>query len=211
MPTYSSSIPQPSDGFQRFFREASAITFNIQCLEGILKPISAGDGAYLKPMLGETVLLRRSEDLPASVDLSWQIIHGISILKPLAAELYLKALIAAAGQVPPRVHDLVELFDRLGSNERLQLDELFARHFELRANPNVPHIQHPNLRSVMEAHKSDFVDVRYGETVETYLRRTQDGMANISAAIDALRAACLLNSSAANWMQGQPQVLQDEF
>ena len=146
-----------------------------------------------------------------SVDLSWQIIHGISILKPLAAELYLKALIAAAEQVPPKVHDLVELLDKLNSEAESQLDKLFAKHFGLRANSSVPHIQCPNFRSVMEAHKNDFVDVRYGETVENYLRRTQDGMANISAAVDALREACLLQPGAADWMQGQSQVLQDEF
>lgn len=211
MPTQSSEPRQPNEDFQRFFREASALMFNIQCLEGILKPISAGDWAYLKPMIGETVVLRRSEDLPVSVDLSWQVIHGVSILKPLAAELYLKALIAAARRVPPRVHDLLKLLNKLNSKEQAQLDELFAKHFGLRANPRVPHVQHPNFRSVMEAHKNDFVDVRYGETVESYLRRTQDGMANISAAVDALREACLLHPVAADWTQGQQRVLQEEF
>ena len=211
MSTHSAKSPQSYEVFQRFFRQATAIMFNVQCLEGILKPIYAGDGAYLKPLIGETVMLRKSEHLPARVDLSWQIIHGISILKPLAAELYLKALIAAAGQVPPKVHDLVDLLGKLSLNEQVQLDELFAKHFKLRANASIPHIQRPNLRSVMEAHKNDFVDVRYGEAVEDYLRRTQDGMANISAAVDALREACLLNPGAAGWMQGQPQVLQNKF
>ena len=210
MLTKSSEPRQPNEEFQRFFREASAIMFNIQCLEGILKPVSAGDWAYLKPMMGETMVLRRNEELPVSVELSWQIIHGVSILKPLAAELYLKALIAATRRVPPRVHDLSKLVNKLNSKEQTQLDELFAKHFGLRANPRVPHVQHPNFRSVMEAHKNDFVDVRYGETVESYLRRTQDGMTNISAAVDALREACLLHPAAASWMQGQQRVLQEE-
>ena len=211
MPTQSSEPQRSFEAFQRFFREASAITFNIQCLEGILKPISAGDWAYLKPMIGEAVVLRRSEELPVSVELSWQVIHSVSILKPFAAELYLKALIAAGRRAPPRVHDLLRLFNNLCLKDQRQLDELFAKHSGHRANQRAPHIQRPNFRSVMEAHKNDFVAVRYGETVESYLRRTQDGMANISAAIDALREACLLRPGAADWMQGQPRVLGDNY
>ena len=211
MAYHSSKSLQSYDDFERFFREASAIAFNIQCLEGILKPLSEGDGAYLKPMIGEMVTLNRNENLPTKIALSWQIIHGISIFKPLAAELYLKALISGAQQVPPKVHNLMDLFDKLNPESQLQLNELFAKCFELKVDPNIPHIQLPNIRAVMEAHKNDFTRVRYGEAVQDYLRRTQDGMANINAAVDALRLACLLHPGAAGWIQTQPQVLEDEF
>lgn len=79
-----------------------AIMLNIQCLEGIMKLLSEGDSEYLRPILGDFVLLRKEDSLPASVDLGWQIIHGISIFKPFAAELFLKALIS--DRADPKKH-----------------------------------------------------------------------------------------------------------
>ena len=58
----------------------------------------------------------------------------------------------------------------------------------------------------MEMHRHDFVNVRYGESIDDYLRRTSDGMANINAAVDALRAACLLSPGAADWLRRPPQI-----
>lgn len=209
--TSSASQRSPSRGdFEQFFREAIAVTFNIQCLEGILKPVSEGDGEYLRPMLGEVVLLRNAGHLPARVDLSWQILHGISILKPLAAELFLKALIAA-DKHPPKVHDLEELYEKLDPEEQSRLNGLFADHFQPGASATVSHIRLPSFRSVMEFHKDDFVRVRYGETVSQYLIRTRDGMSNITAALAALREACLTHPGAAGWMKSAPQRLPSEF
>ena len=183
MPAPLSNSSHDCKGFEKFFREASAMAFNIQCLEGILKPLSEGDGEYLKPMIGETVTLSNSDGLPTRIALSWQIIYGTSILKPFAAELYLKALISAKKETPPKIHDLVVLFDKLSASDQATLDGLFVEHFELHANPRVPHIRLPNLRSVLEAHKNDFVGVRYGETVPEYLKRTADGMTNIDSLV----------------------------
>ena len=194
--------------FEQFFREALAIMLNIQCLEGIMKPLSEGDTEYLRPMIGDFVLLRKEEGLPASIDLCWQIMHGISILKPLAAELFLKALISDRKH-PDEIHDLEKLFDELKMREQSELDGLFAKHFGIDANPRVPHIQLPNFRSVMQRHKGDFVGVRYGEAVPEYLARTADGMSNLTAATEALREACLTHPRAAAWMKSPPQRLGD--
>ncbi len=202
-------LPTQAD-FEQFFREAVSITFNIQCLQGVLKPLSEGDGEYLQPILGDVVLLQNAEHLSAPVALCWQIIHGISILKPLAAELFLKALIASH-QPPPKIHDLAKLHDELDANEQSRLDGLFRKHFQLAEDPQHPHVQLPSFGSVMRSHKDDFVGVRYGETVSEYLTRTQDGMSNITAAIGALREACLTHPAAAGWMKSPPQSLGSKF
>ena len=172
---------------------------NIMFLEGVLKPVSDGDWVYLKPILGERVLMSRDNEFTTELDLSMQLTIGISLLRAFGAELHLKALLAADGTVPPRTHDLLDLHDKLDGMSRDKLDAAFQRWSAVQADQGSSYLFMPNFRSVMEHSRSDFVHVRYDETFEEFRDRIQSGMSNLDAALMALMAVCLNHPWAREW------------
>ncbi len=172
---------------------------NTLFLEGVLKPLSVGDWEYLKPMIGDQVTMAIDNTFSTELDLSSQLITGVSILRAFAAELYLKALTASEGKDPSRTHDLLVLFEELGNRSQGQLEEKFQRWCDVQAQQGVSYVQMPSFRSVMERSRSDFIHVRYDETFEEFVNRIQSGMGNLSAAVTVLMAVCVNHPWAAGW------------
>ncbi len=181
---------------------------NILFLEGVLKPVSDGDWEYLKPMLGEQVLMSRNDTFTTELDFSMQLIIGISILRALAVELYLKALLASEGKTPPHKHDLLVLHDKLDQKSQGELEGAFQKWSDVKAEQGASYVQMPSFRSVMERSRNDFVHIRYEETFEQFVARIQSGVSNLSAAAMAAMAVCLRHPWAQEW-QGHVSMLGD--
>lgn len=185
--------------FRNFLGRAASMSTNIMFLEGVLKPVSHGDWEYLKPMLGEQVLMSRDDTFTPELDFSMQLIIGMSILRAFAAELYLKALLASEGKTPPHKHDLLVLHDRLDQKSQGLLEGAFQKWLDVQAKQGSSFVQFPSFRSVMERSRNDFVHVRYEETFQEFVSRIQSGVSNLSAAVMAAMAVCLRHPWASEW------------
>jgi len=198
------------DDFEGFFRRAHTVTFNISCLEGILKPLYAGDWEFVESLLGDQMVVPGNATLDAANDFSWQVIHGILMLKPLAAEFYLKALLKSEGKSVDPIHNLLELHDQLGYTIKQRLDRAFVKMYEAAAHSDIPHIRLNNFRAVMDAHKGDFINMRYYGGSREQLDKIQDGMSNINAAIEALQIECLRRPEGKPWRDGNAMLLSQQ-
>lgn len=199
MTSSASGRTRQEELFHNFLGRAASMSTNILFLEGVLKPVSDGDWEYLKPMLGEQVLMSRNDTFTTELDFSMQLIIGISILRAFAAELYLKALLASEGKTPPHQHDLLVLHDKLEQKTQVQLDGAFQKWLDVQAKQGNSYLQMPSFRSVMERSRNEFVHVRYEETFEEFVGRIQSGVSNLSAAVTATMAICLRHPWASEW------------
>ena len=187
------------DLFRNFFGRAVYMSTNITFLEGVLKPVLHGDWEYLKPMLGEHVSMSPNDSFTTEAGISVHLITGVSILRAFQAELCLKALLVSEDKRPPREHDLLLLHDELNPKSQGKLEDLFRERSESQAKKGFAYIQMPSFRSVMERSRNDFIHVRYDETFEEFLDRIRGGLSNLSEAVTAAMAVCLLHPWAEEW------------
>ncbi len=185
--------------FRNFIGRAVSISTNAMILEKVMKPVSSGDWEYLRPMLGEQVIMSRDNVRPTEIDLTIQLIIGVSIFRAFEAELYLKALLSSEDKIPPRSHDLLTLHSMLGQRSQSQLEVAFRSLSDDEAKKEVSYVQMPSFESVMKRSRNDFVHVRYEETFDEFLRRVPSAMMNLSTAVTAAMIVCLRHPWAAEW------------
>ena len=215
MPAANQSPEQQRQSFEVWFRQAVSITFNIDCLQGLLMHAYAGNRALLKHVIGEDrIAVSRNSDASSDelkTDLFQQYLYVISILKALCAEMYLKALLASEHKTPERIHDLLSLYDALGFKNKGLLTEMLKIAIDRRMERGVKGILRPDFRAIMAFHQHDFVLVRYGETREHRDARLQDGMLNIDTALEALQLACMHQGGFSPWLQNEVKRFPDKL
>jgi len=88
------------------------------------------------------------------------------VMKAFAAEAYLKALLAVEGITPPKIHNLLSLFDKLKPASRKCITAWWNKHSKpildkARAQPVPDYIPARNLRDALDEASSAFIDWRY--------------------------------------------------
>ena len=183
------------------FSEAASLTFNIDCLEYILKDMGHGEGTILKKAMKDWVISSRTPDPNVPLEISLHLVYGISVFKALRVELYLKALLVTERAEFPKTHDLLDLYQRLNLETHEKLDLFLREEQDRRQQSSRLVIAIPSFRAIMEKHRDDFVAVRYGEPVERRNARLRDGMMNLDSATFALQKACLHTPEGAPWLE----------
>ena len=185
--------------FDALRKKADQNYVTISVLHGVLQTVKDGDPTLIKQLAGDVISV--SLDQPANAQLSWahSLLQSLSMLKPLCVELYLKALIYTEPKTPPERHNLTSLYAMLGHTNREDLKVCLSFSFDKAVkdcgldNEAAQAMRKTDIRKILELHRNDFVNVRYGEELsDARSERLDDMQLNLTAVMHALNVVCEL-------------------
>ena len=183
--------------FEKLYQEATQMYASIGVLQGVFRTVRDGDPTLIKALSGNTIWMSRGE--PPDPQGAWahSLLHALSVLKPLCAELYLKALVHTERKTPPKTHDLDELYRMLEYTNRQDLKRCLPNSIDLAMKDIVSDdesekfVRENDIGKILALHRGDFLGVRYGQESSDQRRvRLTDLQVNLTGALHALSVVC---------------------